>query len=69
MNRVNRLPNGSSSIQNMTTTTWIFPIVCVVGFVRVVHYLGTGVCTLDEQGHNLPLWGTDSYTSTSTLFW
>ena len=19
-----------------------------------------GVCTLDEQGHNLPLWGTDS---------
>ena len=26
------------------------------------------MCTLDEQGHNLPLWGTDSYTSTSTLF-
>ena len=26
-----------------------------------------GVCTLDEQSHDLPLWGTDSYTSTSTL--
>ena len=23
------------------------------------------VCTLEEQGHNIPLWGTDRYTATS----
>ena len=35
---------------------------CVLGFeVLACLWLVLVLCTLDEQGHNLPLWGTDSY--------
>ena len=45
--------------------TWICSVLPLFWALSVV--LPRGVCTLEEQGHNIPRWGTDRYTATSTL--